>query len=329
MRWFGLPMAAWAFLAAAMVGGGRARGEAEPAADNHAVVATVDNEPITAGEVDRWFQRVTRGQDVNPAAVPLLRAQVLSEIVDRRLVLAYARRMQSGATSTEVESELDSLKSRLAAQQRSLNDLLAERSITEADLRRQITWKLTWKEYLQRYLTEKRLTEFFHAHRREFDGTTMSVSHLLLRPEADAGPRAMAALVEKARAIRESIVSGKMSFGEAAREYSAGPSAAAGGLLGPIDRRGSMVESFSRAAFGLEVGQVSEPVRTRFGVHLIHCAEIQPGSKQPAEVRKQLEEALARELLERLARLQQTQTPVSYTGEAPYFRPGTRELVVP
>ena len=142
-------------------------------------------------------------------------------------------------------------------------------------------------------------------------------------------PRATEELVEQARAIREQIVSGVLSFAEAAREHSAGPSGKQGGRLGFIGRHGPMVESFSKAAFALEVGQVSEPVVTRFGVHLIRCDAVEPGDKPLAEVRQQVEAALARQLLEKLARFEARTTPVKFTGKWPYFKPGTRELVVP
>lgn len=57
-------------------------------------------------------------------------------------------------------------------------------------------------------------------------------------------------------------------FGELAKKFSRCPSAQAGGDLGRFGR-GRMVPSFDEAAFGLQVGDVSEPVRTQFGYHLI------------------------------------------------------------
>lgn len=57
-------------------------------------------------------------------------------------------------------------------------------------------------------------------------------------------------------------------FAELARKFSRCPSARAGGDLGSFGR-GRMVPSFEEAAFGLGVGDVSEPVRTQFGYHLI------------------------------------------------------------
>ena len=329
MQRFDLYVAVLGCTCVVMLAAGRTFAQPDPSAEEDVVVATVDVEPIYARDVDRLLAKVTREQEVNPATLPMLRAQVLAEIVDRRLVLAYARRVKSGAREAEVDAALAAIKAKLAAQERSLADFLKERSLAEADLRRQITWELTWKKYLARYVTDERLAAHFNAHRHQFDGTQLSVSHILLQPAADAGPEAVDELIRRAQAIRGEITSGKMSFAEAARKHSAGPSARKGGQLGFIARRGAMVESFARAAFALEPGQVSKPVTTPFGVHLIRCNEIKPGSKQQSEVRGQLEEALARELLDKLARLQRQYTPAKFTGKAPYFKPGTRELVVP
>ena len=60
-----------------------------------------------------------------------------------------------------------------------------------------------------------------------------------------------------------------MSFEEAAQKYSKCPSAAQGGSLGSFTR-GRMVPEFEEAAFQLKVGEISEPVKTQFGYHLIH-----------------------------------------------------------
>ncbi len=261
--------------------------------------------------------------------MPLLKAQTLEEILDRRLVLAYASRTGSAPTPEEIDAELNKLKARLASLRQSLADYLKGESITENDLKRQIAWNLVWEKYLAQYVTEARLETYFQTHLRDFDGSEVSVSHILLRIEKNSGPGALADLLKRAAAIRQEIVSGKISFAQAAGKYSAGPSAKDGGQLGFIPRHGVMDEAFSRAAFALEAGQVSEPVQTPFGVHLLYCNEIKPGDKKLNDVRKELDEALARELLEKLAQLQRPYTPVKYTGKMPYLKPGTRELVAP
>ncbi len=300
-----------------------------PSAASQEVAAIVDDDPIYTAEVTRLLNKVAQGHDVNPAASPLLKAQILEEIINRRLVLAYARRTGSAPTPEEIDLDLDKLKSKPASRQQSWADYLKSQSITEMDLRRQIAWNLVWEKHLAEYITEPRLESYYQTHRRDFDGTEVSVSHILLPPPKNAGPGVLDSLVAQAAAIREQIASGKVSFAEAARKYSAGPSSKDGGRLGFIPRHGVMDEAFSHAAFELEIGRVSDPVRTPFGVHLIRCDNIKPGDKRLKDVRKELEEALARELLEKLARVQRGFTAVEYTGKSPYLKPGTRELVMP
>ncbi len=295
--------------------------------DEQEVVATVGDEPIYAGEMDRLLNKTVQGHKVDLDALPWLQAQVLEEIIDRRLVLACARRTNSAPPSEQVDAELAQWKVKLASQHQSLGDDLRARSTNESELRRRIVWNLVWDKFIARYLTDERLAAYFQSHRREFDGTELSVSHILLRPQKGTGSLSMDDLVQQATAIRREIVAGKISFSDAAKKHSTGPSAKDGGALGYIPRTGVMDETFSRAAFALESGQLSEVVRTPFGVHLIRCNEIRPGTRQMSDVRKELEDALARELLDKLAHLERDYTPVTYTGKSAYFKPGTRELV--
>lgn len=71
----------------------------------------------------------------------------------------------------------------------------------------------------------------------------------------------------EAQDLVKSLAAGK-SFEDLAREFSLCPSSADGGDLGEFGR-GMMVPSFEEAAFALGVNDVSGPVRTQFGYHLI------------------------------------------------------------
>ncbi len=80
--------------------------------------------------------------------------------------------------------------------------------------------------------------------------------HILVKTEAEAND------------IKTQIEEGKISFEDAAKEYSKCPSKANGGDLGYFGR-GMMVKEFETASFEGEVGKVSDPVQTQFGWHLI------------------------------------------------------------
>ena len=89
--------------------------------------------------------------------------------------------------------------------------------------------------------------------------TEVRASHILVATEAEAN------------SLREEIVNGK-NFADAAAEFSKCPSGAAGGDLGFFGR-GMMVKPFEDAAFELEVGELSRPVQTQFGWHLIEVTD--------------------------------------------------------
>lgn len=67
--------------------------------------------------------------------------------------------------------------------------------------------------------------------------------------------------------IQKKLAEGLL-FEDLARDYSTCPSGEQGGYLGEFGK-GMMVPAFEKVAFGLLPGQISEPVRTQFGYHLI------------------------------------------------------------
>ena len=131
---------------------------------------------------------------------------------------------------------------------------------------------------------------------------------------------------QRAAEIREEITSGKLSFEAAAEKYSQAPTAKWGGDVGFITRHNMMPEPFAQAAFGLQPEEVSPPVVTSFGVHLIKCAEVKEGKKQWTDVRDQLLPACTRYLFQWIAGRERGGATIEYTGSGPHFKPGTKEL---
>ena len=73
---------------------------------------------------------------------------------------------------------------------------------------------------------------------------------------------------QEAVKLRKQIMKGEITFEEAAAQYSTCPSSQRGGDLGYFNRK-QMVQAFSDTAFDQNVGEISNPVGTRFGWHLI------------------------------------------------------------
>jgi peptidyl-prolyl cis-trans isomerase C len=85
--------------------------------------------------------------------------------------------------------------------------------------------------------------------------TKIRASHILLEKQSQA------------LKVAEELKAGA-SFSDLAKKYSTCPSGKRGGDLGQFGR-GQMVKEFEQAAFALKPGQVSEPVKTQFGYHII------------------------------------------------------------
>ncbi len=121
-------------------------------------------------------------------------------------------------------------------------------------------------------------------------------SHVLISVAAGAGEAEVEAARQRAEDIADEARTGA-DFAELAREHSddAG-SAANGGDLGVINR-GSMVQPFEEAVFAMdEAGAVSDPVRTRFGFHVIKMTGYRAAEVAPLEqVRGEIEEELKRQ----------------------------------
>lgn len=108
-----------------------------------------------------------------------------------------------------------------------------------------------------------------------YDRMTREVdaSHILLRLDPNATPEQEQEVLDKINAIRQEILRGR-DFGDAAVEYSEDPSAKDNkGHLGYFTAF-MMVYPFENAAFETPVGEVSEPVRTRFGYHIIKVNDV-------------------------------------------------------
>lgn len=297
--------------------------ESEQETPQPAVAATVNGVPILVADVNLRVRQTLGDKAVTDQARPLLQAAALEWLIKQQQVLVQLERRGKARSQTEVDSEMRRLKQTLASQEKTIDDHCQSLDIPHSSLRRMLRWQLSWERCRSGYLTDENLQRYFDRHRKEFDGTRMRVAQVLLRSQDDSDHQT---LVQQAREIRGKIVSGEISFAQAARKYSLSPSSSDGGQLGWISRQAPMPEFFSKAAYQLDEGEVSEPVESRYGVHLIKCLEIEPGQKDWRDVHGALSNAASEFLFRWLAERPEPEHDVRYTGKSPHFKPGTRQL---
>lgn len=120
------------------------------------------------------------------------------------------------------------------------------------------------------------------------------VRHILMRP-TEATPQAD--VLRRLRDIRERLIGKSAEFADMARQYSADGTATRGGELGWI-YPGDTVPGFERAIDQLKPGEISEPVRTEFGFHLIEVLERRTDVASPERQRQTARQALRERRIE-------------------------------
>ncbi len=157
-------------------------------------------------------------------------------------------------------------------------------------------------EVLVPVATEKEARRYYDLHRERFASETLvEAEHILFSANPDDA-LAYGLAVSDARAAIHSLQVAPACFADLARELSACPSKEQGGNLGQIGK-GQTVAEFEQALFALSEGELGpEPVRTRFGVHVIRAGRRAEGQQLPFEaveaaIRDYLEEASYRKAM--------------------------------
>jgi peptidyl-prolyl cis-trans isomerase D len=131
-----------------------------------------------------------------------------------------------------------------------------------------------WKDRLKSaVVTDAQVREYFGSHKSDFDRPAeVRASHILVKFPEGAGEEQKLTAKLKAENLRSALLKGQ-DFAESALKNSEDPgSAEKGGDLG-FFKPGMMVPEFDKAAFALKVGEISQPIATQFGYHIIKVTD--------------------------------------------------------
>ena len=141
----------------------------------------------------------------------------------------------------------------------------------------------------------KEIAAYYEANKRTYSkGEQVRLRHILVRMDRNPTEDDKVKAHDRALELRKQIQGGK-DFAEVAKESSDDPgSKDQGGELG-WNERTAFVPSFAQAAFNLKIGELSEPVITPFGWHLIQVEEKKPAEEKPlASVSGEIAQVLLR-----------------------------------
>lgn len=247
-------------------------------------VARVNGDVIDAAQVQQVYAQTINlyrqfGQVPSQVQRHSMEFSALQQLVDYQLMLQAAKRDRIRVDEAEVNRALASIKEQYGT---AFADALRAAGMTERDLRNALR-----EQFLVENLRRERSTVMITDEelRRVYDESLeeIEVRHILIEPESVDGQLDWNGALREAEELLARIKTGE-DFAELARQYSddAG-SSEDGGALGWIDRETPFVSEFLNAAFGLEVGEVSAPVMSIFGYHLIQVTDRRTREEAPFE----------------------------------------------
>lgn len=293
--------------------------------DGAAIVVTVDGAPIVRRDVDAALRAARIDAVASPDRIVQAQAAVIERLVDEQLLRLAIDRAGISAAQADVDAALVNLLDQVTAQGQQFADFLARSGRDEAGLRRQVEFEVAVKKLVEPRVTQAALASFVEAHRREYDGTLVRVSHIVLRPDVGAAEEAVAASLVRGAGIRREILAGDVSFAAAAERYSAAPSRRRGGDIGYLPRRSVATEEFARQVFALSTGEVSQPFVTPFGVHIATVTAVEPGREPAGDLTERLRPQFIAKLIRDVVAEQRQTRQIEYAAGVPHFDPATPE----
>ena len=244
------------------------------------IVAVVQNDPILESELKAQVQFHIMNNRLDPAT-PGLQDQVLQSMINEKLIIAKAIEDSVVVSDEEVQQQMDRVIQQRIQQVGSEQRLEEYYGMPLSKIKREyrdelrknlLAQRLQQQRFGATQISRREVEEFFESYRDSLPRVAEEVdlAHIFVKPRASDRVRLEA--VAKISAMRDSIVAGA-DFAAIARAYSQDPgSAQQGGDLGWV-RRGQFVKEFETAAFALSEKQLSGPVETEFGIHLIQLLD--------------------------------------------------------
>lgn len=287
-----------------------------------APMATVGDVAVPRSDVETAIRQLHPQSPPSAEQRVQIEATVLEQLIEDELLRAALAGERVVVSDAELAAATEAARGQLASRGQTLEQFIAASGRGEAGFRERLRLEVGVEKYVRPRITPAAVDEFFSGSRRDFDGTRLRVRHILLRPDivdTDGIDRRVA----EADAIRNDILQGRITFEDAARRFSAGPSRHDGGDIGWVARRGPMVDAFNKPVFDLAKGEVSKPIVTPFGVHLVKVTDVEPGRAGLAAVRTQVERSLSAKLVRELVAGIRDTVPVRYLPGVAHFDPAT------
>lgn len=264
-----------------------------PKADE--VLATVNGDKITRLDVLQFLSNFPR----TPGEDQLHYEIAVNQLINTKLITQFLKQQKVSVAKEEIDQAITQQEEKLRKSNSSLAAVLADSNTSMDELRARIGESLQWRNYLKTRASDSELRKYADRHRDVFNGTLVRASHIQINLPEKAADADVAKAKQKLETIKKEIEDGKIQFADAANKYSEAEDNVAQPSGGDVDwfPRRRLSEPFAAAAFKLKKGEISDPVRTEYGLHLIEVTDRRDGADfQFERIKSRIEEVFAEDL---------------------------------
>jgi peptidyl-prolyl cis-trans isomerase C len=252
-----------------------------PASTLPATVAVVEGAEIKREELERAFTNVLAAQGIPAGQLPeAQKAQgyrmILEDLVVEKLVSKRAEK--AAVTDEEVAAMYEKIKSNFGSEEE-LKSQIEKNGQTVEQVKKDIRSSIQQQHWIDEQIkgkaevTEAEAEKFYAENPDQFKKPEqVRASHILVRVPEDAKPEVVVEKEKQAKAIAARVKKGE-DFSKVAKELSEDPSAKENSGDLNFFAKEQMVPEFSNAAFGMKKDEISEPVRSQFGYHVIKLTD--------------------------------------------------------
>ncbi len=254
------------------------------ARDVEGIAAIVNDQVISLFDVDQRVDLffVTSGIKKSPDITERIRAQALRSLIDEKLQLQEAERVEITVEQEDIDQRMEVLARDGKMTLEGIQEFLKKNAIQPASLEQQIHSELAWDQFVRRSfggrvkVGDQEIDEQYNKAIRAVNEPRYRVSEILLNLDAFSNEEQVAQLSNE---IVKQLKAG-VDFGAVARQFSIAPTATRGGQLGWIaaDQLDKRLAAVIRQ---MQPGQVSPPIPTNAGLYILALADRRLGGNDP------------------------------------------------
>jgi peptidyl-prolyl cis-trans isomerase C len=257
-------------------------------------VAKIDGKEIPADVYNEEVEKITSMMPMlPPGAAAQFKTKVLDSVVSKQLIDNAIAKSKVEVSDDEVEAEFKKFTDQVKKKDPQGMDKFYSRAKTdEAGFKEQIKESLKLKELLAKdhdvKVSDAQAKKHYEQNKQRFEEKEqVKASHILLKLGKKADDAKAKEVKKKAEELAKKARQKDADFAALAKEHSQGPSASRGGDLNYFPR-GKMVPEFDKVAFSLKKGEVSDPVKTQFGWHVIKVTDKKEARTVPFSEAKEM-----------------------------------------